>query len=59
MDGFSDNEETQVLMIAATNIISSLDTALLRAGRFDHKIEIKLPVANERAEILKIHLSNK
>lgn len=32
---------------------------MLRAGRFDHKIEMKLPTPLERAQILKIHLANK
>jgi cell division protease FtsH len=57
MDGFEENEG--ILVIAATNLINNLDQALVRAGRFDHKIEIKLPTAPERAQIIKIHLKNK
>jgi cell division protease FtsH len=57
MDGFEENDG--ILVIAATNLVKNLDQALIRAGRFDHKIEIKLPNAPERAQILKIHLKNK
>jgi len=46
-------------VIAATNLASTLDPALQRPGRFDHKIEVKLPGLEERSEIIKIHLANK
>ena len=62
MDGFESegpNAESNILVISATNLLSNLDPALLRAGRFDHKIEVKMPGPVERAEILKIHLENK
>lgn len=57
MDGFEDNHG--IVVIAATNLVRNLDPALIRPGRFDHKIEISLPSAPDRAAILKIHLRNK
>ncbi len=57
MDGFNDN--SGVIVIGATNRIESLDSALLRSGRFDRKIFVELPDINEREEILKIYLHNK
>lgn len=56
MDGFEEND--RILVVAATNLDKSLDPALLRPGRFDHKIEITLPNMNERREIFLIHLRN-
>lgn len=41
MDGFEENDK--ILVVAATNLASTLDPALSRPGRFDHKIEITLP----------------
>lgn len=57
MDGFEEND--RILVVAATNLASTLDPALQRPGRFDHKIEITLPDQHERRDILKIHLKNK
>ncbi|NLD51012.1 MAG: ATP-binding protein [Clostridiaceae bacterium] len=48
------NNRGKVIFIAATNRPDLLDPALKRAGRFDKKIPILLPEANERAEIFKI-----
>ncbi|MDV3293813.1 MAG: CDC48 family AAA ATPase [Nitrososphaerales archaeon] len=45
-----------VVVLAATNRIDIVDTALLRAGRFDKLIQIPLPDKDARREILKIHL---
>ena len=61
MDGFETDayEGCNILVIAATNLLTTLDKALLRAGRFDHKIEIHLPNPVERAQILRIHLESK
>lgn len=42
MDGFEEND--QILVVAATNLATTLDPALSRPGRFDQKIEIKLPI---------------
>ena len=47
MDGFEENQN--ILVVSATNLLDNLDPALLRPGRFDHKIEIQLPTAPERA----------
>lgn len=52
MDGFKDDD---VVVIAATNRIDSLDPALLRPGRFDRKIYVPKPNIKGREEILKIH----
>jgi len=57
MDGFDGNPG--VITIAATNRIDILDEALVRAGRFDRKIEVSLPDFKGRVEILKVHARNK
>ncbi len=57
MDGFEDN--SNVVVIAATNQIDVLDEALLRSGRFDRRVFISLPNIEERKEILKVHLKGK
>ena len=57
MDGFDD--DSSVVVIAATNNIDILDEALLRSGRFDRRIEIPLPNFDERVEIFRLHLKNK
>ena len=56
MDGFKDDD---VVIIAATNREDTLDSALLRPGRFDRKIYIPKPGITGREEILKIHSRNK
>ncbi|MBQ9876663.1 MAG: AAA family ATPase, partial [Campylobacter sp.] len=57
MDGFEDN--SGVIVIAATNKIDMIDEALLRSGRFDRRIFISLPNYHDRIEILKIYLKDK
>jgi len=57
MDGFSN--ETNVIVIAATNRADVLDPALLRPGRFDRKVIVDLPDIKGREEILKIHARGK
>lgn len=57
MDGF-DSEHT-VILLAATNRPEMLDSALLRPGRFDRRINIALPDMNGREAILKIHAKDK
>ena len=57
MDGFDKNEE--IVVIAATNRLDSLDEALLRSGRFDRKIYVPLPDKQAREEIANIHFNNK
>ncbi len=56
LDGF--DKRGDVKIVAATNRIDLLDPALLRPGRFDRIIEIPLPDAEGRREILKIHSRN-
>ena len=53
LDGFSKDDNIKV--IAATNRIDTLDSALLRSGRFDRKIEFPHPDEEARARIMKIH----
>jgi proteasome regulatory subunit len=53
MDGFDNRGDVRIM--AATNRVDMLDLALLRPGRFDRIIEIPLPDAAGRFEILKIH----
>lgn len=57
MDGF--DNDTSVIVIGATNRADVLDKALLRPGRFDRKITVKLPYQSDREEILKIHARDK
>jgi AFG3 family protein len=54
MDGFG--TETNVIIIGATNRVDTLDSALLRPGRFDRQVEINLPDRKGREEIFKIYL---
>jgi cell division protease FtsH len=53
MDWF--NNDTNVIVIWATNRADVLDKALLRPGRFDRKITVNLPNLIDREQILKIH----
>jgi cell division protease FtsH len=57
MDGFDD--QTQVILIAATNRPDVLDPALLRPGRFDRQIPVERPDLKGREAILKVHSKNK
>ena len=57
MDGFIEND--QIIVVAATNLVDTLDQALQRPGRFDRKIAINLPNAADRTKILQIHLKDK
>ncbi|KAK8603328.1 hypothetical protein V6N13_085518 [Hibiscus sabdariffa] len=57
MDGFEGN--TGVIVIAATNRVDILDSALLRPGRFDRQVSVDVPDIRGRTEILKVHGSNK
>ncbi len=54
MDGFGTN--SGVIILAATNRADVLDSALLRAGRFDRQIHVELPDLTERKEIFQVHL---
>nr|CDJ84591.1 Peptidase M41 and ATPase domain containing protein [Haemonchus contortus] len=55
MDGFS-TEESSVIVIAATNRVDILDSALLRPGRFDRQIYVPVPDIKGRASIFRVHL---
>ena len=57
MDGMEEN--TGVVVIAATNRPDVLDPALLRAGRFDRQITVALPDRKGREAILHVHARNK
>lgn len=57
MDGFDNN--TNLIVIAATNRPDILDPALLRPGRFDRRVILDMPDINEREDILEIHSKNK
>ncbi|APZ48001.1 peptidase M41 [Polaribacter reichenbachii] len=54
MDGFG--TDTNVIVIAATNRADVLDSALMRAGRFDRQIYVDLPDIRERQEIFDVHI---
>lgn len=57
MDGF--DNDTNVIVMAATNRADVLDKALLRPGRFDRKVTINLPTLEDREKILQVHAKNK
>ena len=57
MDGFDEN--TNIIVIAATNRPDILDSALLRPGRFDRQIYVNEPDVKGREEILNVHAKNK
>jgi cell division protease FtsH len=57
LDGFSDRDE--VVVIAASNLLDKLDTALLRPGRFDRQIFVSPPDLKGRRAILDVHTRNK
>ncbi len=57
MDGFS--QDTNVIVMAATNRADVLDKALLRPGRFDRKVTINLPNIQDREKILQVHAKGK
>ena len=57
MDGFKDN--SQIIIMAATNRKDMLDPALLRPGRFDRHIHISLPDRYSREQILQLYLGEK
>lgn len=57
MDGFEDN--SGVIVIAATNKIELMDPALLRSGRFDRRVFLSLPDFKDRLKILEIYMNDK
>ncbi len=54
MDGFS-SSDSPVIVLAATNMPSVLDRALLRAGRFDRRITVPFPDEQARRDLITIH----
>ena len=57
MDGFEGN--TGIIIIAATNRVDVLDSALLRPGRFDRQVTVNVPDVKGRLDILSVHARNK
>lgn len=57
MDGFE--QDSNIIVMAATNRPDVLDPALLRPGRFDRRIVVDMPDIGDREEILKVHSRNK
>lgn len=57
MDGF--DNQTNVIVVAATNRPDVLDPALLRPGRFDRRVTVELPDIEDRKSILAIHAKDK
>jgi cell division protease FtsH len=57
LDGFGTTDD--VVVIAATNRLDTLDSAVLRPGRFNRKIHVGLPDVEGRKEILTVHARNK
>ena len=57
MDGFEEN--SAVILIAATNRPDILDPALLRPGRFDRRVTVDRPDVKGREQILRVHAANK
>nr|YP_009296836.1 cell division protein [Bangiopsis subsimplex]AOM66179.1 cell division protein [Bangiopsis subsimplex]ARO90461.1 probable ATP-dependent protease [Bangiopsis subsimplex] len=57
MDGFEGN--TGIIVIAATNRVDILDSALLRPGRFDRQVTVETPNSKGREAILSVHAKNK
>ena len=56
MDGLK--QRVHVVVMAATNRPNSIDAALRRCGRFDREVDIGIPDATGRLEILRIHTKN-
>ncbi|XP_023283824.1 transitional endoplasmic reticulum ATPase-like [Seriola lalandi dorsalis] len=56
MDGLK--QRAHVIVMAATNRPNSIDPALRRFGRFDREVDIGIPDATGRLEILQIHTKN-
>jgi cell division protease FtsH len=57
MDGFASSD--QIVVMAASNLLEKLDTALLRPGRFDRQVFVSPPDVHGREKILKVHTANK
>jgi AAA+ superfamily predicted ATPase len=56
MDGITSSTDNNIMIVASTNRLNSIDPALLRAGRFDRWVEVPLPDENGRKQIFSIHM---
>lgn len=56
LDGFQ--KDSNLIVIAATNLPESLDKALVRSGRFDNQIQISLPSYTDRIELFEFYMKN-
>ncbi len=59
LTGISDVQDHDIVVIGATNLLSSLDDALTRSGRFDETIEVPPPDDEARMEMLRFHLGER
>jgi cell division protease FtsH len=59
MDGIKGEETVKIVVIAATNRVDLLDSAILRPGRFDRHVKVDLPDKEGRKHILSIHAKGK
>jgi len=57
MDGFESSDD--VVVMAASNMLEKLDTALLRPGRFDRQVFVPPPDVRGREEVLRVHTADK
>lgn len=57
LDGFSKEDRNDIFIIAATNLLSSIDPAIIRPGRIDRKIEIGLPNDGARKAVLEHYMA--
>ncbi|GLE01644.1 hypothetical protein PINS_up010478 [Pythium insidiosum] len=57
MDGLDQGDQGRVVVLAATNRPNALDPAIRRPGRFDREVEISIPNADARFEILRVSLA--
>jgi cell division protease FtsH len=57
MDGFASSD--RIVVMAASNLLEKLDSALLRPGRFDRQVFVSPPDVHGREKILKVHTANK
>lgn len=56
MDGFNNKNEEHIVVIAATNHVNTLDSAIIRSGRFDQKIHVAIPNEEDMTKIIAYYL---
>lgn len=59
LQGIQDVQDEDILVMASTNLLDSVDGAIRRSGRFDEKIEVPPPDEEARKEILQVHLRDR